>query len=298
MSVYTQFIPLNQIQPNPEQPRTHFDEKSLAVLGRSLLNHGQQQPVVVEAGEEGFILIAGERRWRAAQAVGLTSLIAVVRPQAGDTSAHDRLLLAMIENLHRDDMGPIDVARGWQVLIDKHGYTSEKIALEFGKNRITVENYLGWLAVEPEIQELVNLGKLPRDVRVRKALLTVPNTAARIKMAQHGAKKQLSITGLAAACQVLVEKLDEVACPTAAEEPTPALRFTATPRKLQPQNWDALQEAGQAPSWPFVVVAIDSACRACAWGDQASPTVCGKCPVVALVRTLTRPLETAAGGGA
>jgi len=284
-------IPPEKIHPNPQQPRTHFDEDELALLGRSLVEHQQIQPIVVEEAADGcgYILIAGERRWRAAQAVGLAALKAVVRPPSNGSGDRDRLLLAMVENLQRAEMGPVDVARGWQALIEKHGYDVDRIAKEFGRNPVTVENHLGWLALEPEILDLVNRGALPRDARARKALMGIPDSEARIKLAGQAAEKRVTLAGIVRACRILAEQLERAEQPSADEEPTPALRFTKTDRKRRPRGWGALQEAGQAPSWPFVVASIDAACNACSWSDLASPEVCRDCPVVSLVRRLAGP---------
>lgn len=291
MQTHTLQIPPEKIHPNPNQPRTHFDEAELALLGRSMVDHGQQQPILVEEAADGYLLIAGERRWRAARAVGLEALTAVVRTASGENADHDRLLLAMIENLHRSEMGPIDVARGWQQLIDRHGYDLERVATEFGKNPVTVENHLGWLALEPEIQDLVNRGRLPRNGKVRVALLSIPNAEARVKLALQAAEKGLTLPGLVRACKILTGQLQQAAAPSVEDEPTPALRFTGTDRHKPPRGWGALQEAGQTPPWPFAVAAVEAACRSCAWGDQAAPEICRECPVVALVQHLNQPPE-------
>jgi len=291
MQTHTIRIPPEQIRPNPQQPRTYFNEDELALLGRSMADHGQQQPILVEETGDGYLLIAGERRWRAARAVGLPALTAVVRPASAETADHDRLLLAMIENLHRSEMGPIDVARGWQQLIDEHGYDIERVAAEFGRNPVTVANHLGWLELEPEIQDLVNRGRLPRNHKVRQALLSIPSAQARVKLAQAAAEKNLTLPGLVRACKILAEQLKQAAGPSAEEEPVPALRFTGTDRSIPPRGWGALQETGQTPPWPFAVAAIVAACRACAWGDQAAPEICRECPVVVLVKYLARPPE-------
>jgi ParB family chromosome partitioning protein len=151
-------IAVKEIGPNPLQPRRHFAEESLKELAASLRQHGLLQPVVVtRAAAGGYYLITGERRWRAAQLAGLERIPAVVREVESDT---DRLALALIENLQREDLTPIEEARAYHHLRSESGLSQEQIASTVGKDRSTVANALRLLALPLAVQELVDSGAL------------------------------------------------------------------------------------------------------------------------------------------
>jgi len=151
-------LAVQEISPNPLQPRRHFDPAGLDELAASMRRHGVLQPVVVARGAgSGYYLIAGERRWRAAQLAGLERIPAVVREVAGDD---DRLALALIENLLRQDLTPIEEARAFHHLRSESGLSQEEIAGKVGKDRSTVANALRLLQLPLAVQEMVDAGTL------------------------------------------------------------------------------------------------------------------------------------------
>jgi len=150
-------IPVSAIRPNPLQPRRQFSEASLAELAASLKAHGVLQPLVVAPAEGGYVLIAGERRWRAAQLAGFTKVPAVVHQAESDA---DRLALALIENLQREDLTPIEEARAYHHLRSELGLSQEEIAARVGKDRSTVANALRLLSLPLSVQALVDEGRL------------------------------------------------------------------------------------------------------------------------------------------
>jgi ParB family transcriptional regulator, chromosome partitioning protein len=151
-------VPIDEISPNPLQPRRQFTEASLAELAGSLKQHGLLQPVVVSrAPGGGFYLIAGERRWRAARLAGMASIPAVLREAAGDA---DQLALALIENLQREDLTPIEEARAYHHLRAELALSQEDIAGRVGKDRSTVANALRLLQLPLAVQEMVDTGRL------------------------------------------------------------------------------------------------------------------------------------------
>lgn len=163
-------LPLGEITPNPEQPRSHFDEQRLKELAASISEHGVLQPLLVRSQPGGgYILIAGERRLRAAGLAGLESVPAVLREGAdhGDV----QLELALVENLQRQDLDPVESARGYHRLQQDYGYTQEQIALKVGKERATVANALRLLRLPDKILNLVREGRL--SAGHAKALLPV-----------------------------------------------------------------------------------------------------------------------------
>jgi ParB family chromosome partitioning protein len=144
-------IAVARIRPNPYQPRRHFDAAELATLTASIREHGVLQPILVTAAVDGYELVAGERRLRAAIAAGLERIPAIVR-QLDDRS---RLEIALIENLQREDLDPIEAAQGFRRLIDEFGFTHERLAASVGRARSTVANTLRLLDLAPAVQTAV-----------------------------------------------------------------------------------------------------------------------------------------------
>jgi ParB family chromosome partitioning protein len=147
-------LAVKEIAPNPLQPRRHFAAAGLEELAASMRRHGVLQPVVVTRGAgSGYYLIAGERRWRAAQLAGLERIPAVVREVDGDD---DRLSLALIENLQREDLNAIEEALGYQRLIDELQYSHDRLSQRVGKSRSAITNALRLLALPPSVQTMVS----------------------------------------------------------------------------------------------------------------------------------------------
>ena len=147
----------NEIEPNRSQPRKEFDEGALAELADSLSRHGMLQPLLVRPlMGGGYQIVAGERRWRAARMAGLTEVPAVIRELAD----HEVMELALIENLQREDLTPLEEAQGYQTLMDTYGMTQEEVAHTVGKSRPAVANALRLLNLPQEILNLVNEGKI------------------------------------------------------------------------------------------------------------------------------------------
>ena len=149
-------IPINLIEPNPHQPRTAFEEPALAELAASIAAHGVLQPVLVTETLDGYRLVVGERRLRAAQMAGLQRIPAVIR-QATD---QDQLELALVENLQRQDLNPMEAARAYRQLHDLFGLTNEEIADQVGKARPTIANTLRLLDLEPAVQGAIEAGRI------------------------------------------------------------------------------------------------------------------------------------------
>ncbi|MBL8582162.1 MAG: ParB/RepB/Spo0J family partition protein [Rhizobiaceae bacterium] len=150
-------LPIEFVRPNPRNPRRHFAEAELDELAHSIREHGIVQPVVVRpAGESRFEIIAGERRWRAAQRAGLVDLPVIVR----DVNDRTALELAIIENVQRADLNPLEEAQGYQQLIDEHGYTQADLGQVVGKSRSHVANTLRLLKLPDSVHALLFAGEL------------------------------------------------------------------------------------------------------------------------------------------
>jgi ParB family chromosome partitioning protein len=173
-----QELPVASIRPNPFQPRTHFDETALKELADSIEASGLIQPVVVRPRAGGFELIAGERRWRAVQRLGWEKVPAIVR-EADDRTV---LTLALIENLQRDDLSPMEAARSYQRLIDEFGVSQAEVARLVGRDRSTVANSLRLFKLPEEVRDMVDDGRLSEGHA--RALLGMSDAAALVALAR------------------------------------------------------------------------------------------------------------------
>lgn len=149
-------IPVDQISPNPQQPRSRFDDASLEELASSISQLGVLQPVVVSSSDDGYVLIAGERRWRASRKAGLKEIPAVVRNVVGDSS----LVEAVVENLQRQDLTPLEEANAYRQLLEEYGMTQDEVAEKVGKSRPSVANTLRLLQLPGPVQTMVDAGSL------------------------------------------------------------------------------------------------------------------------------------------
>jgi len=172
-------IDIDRILPNSQQPRKNFDEEALNELADSIREHGVIQPIVVRSLEDGFFeLVAGERRWRAAQRAGLLRIPAVIR----QATEHAALEIALIENLQREDLNPIEEAEAYERLITEFGMTQEEVARRVGKNRTTVANMLRLLRLPPEVQQWLRENRLTTGHA--KALLSLSDLSAMVDSAR------------------------------------------------------------------------------------------------------------------
>jgi len=182
-----QQIDIDLIEPSPYQPRTRFREEALDELSRSIQASGIIQPLVVRPIGSRFQLIAGERRWRAAQRAGLTKISVIVR-QASDELA---LEMTLVENIQREDLNAIEAARAFELLMAEAQLTQEAVATRTGKDRATVANAIRLLKLEPKIQDWIEEGKLTAGHG--RALLAVPDTQLRMRYAQRAARGGLTV---------------------------------------------------------------------------------------------------------
>lgn len=150
-------LPVGQISPNPQQPRTEFDQEALDALAASIKEVGLLQPVVVRAEGAGYVLIAGERRWRASQSAGLSEIPALIRSADGEVAS---LTQALVENIQREDLGPLEEAAAFRQLQDDFGLTHAQIGEKIGKSRTVITNALRLLNLPPQVQAMVRRGEL------------------------------------------------------------------------------------------------------------------------------------------
>ncbi|MDA8277571.1 MAG: ParB/RepB/Spo0J family partition protein [Actinomycetota bacterium] len=184
-------LPTNSIKPNPNQPRKAFDEEALTSLAASISSMGIIQPIIVQEDEEGnYTIIAGERRWRAARRVGLDVVPAIV--QSG--GAQINLEQALVENLHREDLNPVEEAMAFQSLIEEYSYTHESLAKRIGKSRAVITNALRLLTLPTAVQRLLVEKKItPGHARL---LMTISDRNAQETIARIVFEQDLSVRGL------------------------------------------------------------------------------------------------------
>jgi ParB family transcriptional regulator, chromosome partitioning protein len=180
-------IDIDLIEPSPFQPRTRFREEALDELSRSIQASGIIQPVVVRPIGNRFQLIAGERRWRAAQRAGLSKVSAIIKP-VPDSLA---LEMTLVENIQREDLNAIEAARAFERLMHEFQLTQEAVAERTGKDRTTVANAIRLLKLEPRIQEWIEDGKL--SAGHGRALLALPDSQLRMRYAQRASRGGLTV---------------------------------------------------------------------------------------------------------
>lgn len=180
-------IDIDLIEPNPEQPRTRFTETDLEELTQSVRANGIIQPIVVRQKGGKYEIIAGERRWRAAQRAGLLKIPAVVK----DVTDDKLLELALIENIQRQELNPIEEASAYRKLIDTIGLTQEMVAERVGKNRTVITTFLRLLRLPEDIQKLIEEGKL--SAGHGRALLMIDDAEAQRKIAKTAIEMSLSV---------------------------------------------------------------------------------------------------------
>lgn len=194
-------VPLDRISPNPQQPRTHFDPEALAELVTSIREVGLLQPVVVrqvseDAGGPRYELIMGERRWRASQVADTGTIPAIVRATADDDLLRD----ALLENLHRQQLNPLEEAAAYAQLLEDFGATHEQLAERIGRSRPQISNTLRLLQLPPAVQRRVAAGVL--SAGHAKALLGLPTAEAQEEMAARVVAEGLSVRGVEEAVQL------------------------------------------------------------------------------------------------
>ncbi len=183
-------IDINKVYPNPNQPRKTFDKESLNELAESIRIHGLIQPIIVNKMDDGYMVIAGERRYRACKICGLNQIDAIVKNYTNKQISE----ISIIENLQREDLNPVEVAKGIKKLMDEYGLTQEKVAERLGKARSAIANSVRILTLYPEVLDLVEKGKV--SFGHAKILVAVEDYATQLLLAKKVAKDKLTVRDL------------------------------------------------------------------------------------------------------
>jgi ParB family chromosome partitioning protein len=226
-------LPLSSIVPNPNQPRAHFDEELLASLAASISELGVLQPILVRVLEDGrYELVAGERRWRAAKRAGLQTIPALIKTVNNAASLEQ----ALVENLHRQDLNPLEEAAAYQQLIEDFGLTHDQVATRVGRSRAAVTNMLRLFQLPPGIQRLVVDGQL--SAGHARALLGTPDRAFQEALARRTVAEELSVR----AVEEAVRLRNELGQPGAAAIPPEGPGPAPAPSPLRPAGLHALED--------------------------------------------------------
>lgn len=218
-------LPIEAVERNPDQPRKHFEEARLEELAASIREHGIIEPILVRREGGSYRILAGERRWRAAQRAGLQEIPAVVR-EASDREAFE---LALVENLQREDLNAIEEAEAYEILVTDHSLTQEEIAKRVGKERSSIANALRLLKLPDTVRDAVRDGQL--DMGHARALLGLEGEEAIRKAAERAIREGLSVRATEALVRSLTTKGSKRPAPGAKGADSPAIR--ALTQRLQ-----------------------------------------------------------------
>jgi ParB family chromosome partitioning protein len=227
-------VAVDHVEPNRLQPRKHFDEESLASLTASVRELGVLQPILVRAADDGrYELIAGERRWRAAKRAGMVSIPAIVRT----TSDTHSLEQALVENLHRQDLNPLEEAAAYQQLIEDFELTHDEVATRMGKSRAAITNTLRLFQLPPSVQRMVADGQLAAGHA--RALLGTPDRSFQETLARRAVAESLSVRAVEDEVRARVQTSSDAeggAAGDAGADPA------APPKRLRPPGFRELEE--------------------------------------------------------
>ena len=193
------YIDINDIKPNSAQPRIHFDEEKLNELAGSIRTNGVIQPLIVREGNNGYELVAGERRWRASRIAGLKTVPCIVR----DFDDRQNAIVAIIENMQREDLNPIEEAKGLKAMTEKYGFTQEQVSISLGRSRTYIANSIRLLKLPDEIQEYVSSGQM--SAAHGRTIINISDTVKQKEIADKIIKNDLSVR----ATEKLAEKIKD-----------------------------------------------------------------------------------------
>lgn len=283
-SVATALIPVAKIIPNPEQPRRTFDQSALEELAQSIRSNGVILPISVEQCGDDYILHDGERRLRAAKLAGLTVIPAVVTPPLNGTGPRVRLTRALIANVQRADMNPIDEARAYKRLMDDFGMNARDVSKQTGVSEAVIYGRRKLLELEDDIQQHIISGTLPSDPGTARALLKLPQDI-RVQMAGKLAARRATVKMVEDSVRMYLahvmrgREMDRMTG-------VPSVAIAQRKTNLDRPRWDALAQLGKLPRWEVVQEQAKATCNACALIETASAATCRDCPAVELLRRM------------
>lgn len=181
------YIDINDIKPNEKQPRKNFDEEKLEELATSIKEHGLIQPVILRHSEIGYEIVAGERRWRACRKAGIKEIPSIIK----ELTDEQNMLIAIIENMQREDLNPIEEAEGLNQMIESFGLTQEEVSKSIGKSRPYITNALRLLKLPEQIRNFLSEGKI--STGHARAIAGIPDSKKQVEIAEYVIEKELSV---------------------------------------------------------------------------------------------------------
>jgi len=296
MNYQIQDVNVEQIRPNPEQPRKVFKPKELQELAESIRERGLVQPIVVynDPGSDGktYTLVMGERRVRAHEINHSKTIKAIV--YESKVSDKDLLIDAMVENVQRDNMNVVDEGEGYQRLRDVHKMSVRKISKQTGVYEARIHAMLKIADLEPQIKDLIRNDQIPGSDKAIAAYFSVPSGKTRIEFCKTAATTKATIKMIESAARKLkaIQKFDgeEISQEAPAVSVAKAHMSKKPEAELKLSNWNALAQAGKVPPWSVFKQSVENTCNNCSLRSVASPATCSECPLVDMVR---RSLEVA-----
>lgn len=287
-------VDLDLIQPNPEQPRQIFDREKLEELAQSIREQGVIEAVTIEPRGDGYILHGGERRVMAARMAGLTHIKAIIQEPLNGTGPQTRLERALVENVQRESMTPVEEARAYRRLRDEFGMKVSDISKKIGKAKNQITYRLAITDLEPEIQALIEQGLLSHFPDAVRAMLTLPAGPTRVKFCTALAQRKPTINIIVSACKRFLESrvTQELEKKTGKDFTSPAVEIATTKFPVKRPEWDALRQVGALPQWSAVREMATATCDACALRAVASDANCRDCPLVDCIRRLIQASHT------
>jgi ParB family transcriptional regulator, chromosome partitioning protein len=281
-------IAIKKIFPNPEQPRKNFDAVELETLAESIQQHGLINPISVEGPLEGdvYILIDGERRWRAAGIAGLAEIEASVRPAMNGQGPRDRLLMAVAANIQRTDMNPLEEAQAYKKMRE-FGISVDEIAVMVGRSNSSVNTKLGLTDFPAEVQKLFAQNKLPISSQVNAALRSLPEGRV-VFVANNLAAKNATIKTIMMVCKRIANAEAEGADRRIERGKNPMAAVAEKYEATANGHWNMVSQAKTFNLNPKVREAAVKVCTDCALYEDASERVCKDCPAVTLLRLLAK----------
>lgn len=219
-------IDMDLIFANPNQPRKHFDDETLAELAESIKIHGVVQPIIVNKSDDKFMIIAGERRFRASQLAGLTKIPAIVK----NYTERQVKEVSLIENLQREDLNPIEAARAIKQLMDEYNFTQEVVAERIGKSRPNIANLLRLLSLTPEVINMVEKGEL--SAGHARSLVVLEDKNLQIKVAKTAIEKKLSVREMEKLVKALLKPRPVANQPKANPQSIELINFTENMQRI------------------------------------------------------------------
>ena len=217
------YVDINDIRPNSAQPRMHFDEDKLTELASSIKANGVIQPLIIRESSTGYELVAGERRWRASRIVGLRKVPCIVR----NFDDRQNAIVAIIENMQREDLNPIEEAKGLRSMTEKYGFTQEQVSASLGRSRTYIANSIRLLKLPEEIQEYVSSGQM--SAAHGRTIINIPNKARQKEVADKIIRNDLSVR----ATEKLAERVKDELKPERKKRKKPAKPESARSAEIE-----------------------------------------------------------------